>query len=445
METLMFPRFEHTTSPDLGASKRRRPLRLLGAAAVTVALVAGLPGTAGADDLPSNVNLEQWRLSPNTGWTGGNLQAGYAEGDVVPFRLDVAAAGNGTWEFTICRDYQDGDDFGYLYLDQYDTTFSPGVGAPIQDTEGAIAVAADGATTVAIDSVVDPDPPVQGDCEAGEAETQVAITISGHVGGDDVYVLWGGHAAAPGDPGVGAGHGASAYPGSSLHMALDEPNKDVSAPIAPRGSAREGSLTVTKHVVGGQGGEVFSVDIDCSDNAFDSTGNALSEDNPVVVTDIPVGTTCTVSEDADPLFDTSYDPAAGQVTIDADGETVAVTNTRRSVYGEDPVYGQDPGENPYGNNPGNNPGPSPFQNNPGPVAEVPRVQPQAPVVKGAVQEKPAVAPATVVDDSQPAAAPVAELPRTGPSLLAMELLLAVAFVIAGSAARAAGRLRSSPA
>src|SRR5439155_22551062 len=50
---------------------------------------------------------------------------------------------------------------------------------------------------------------------------------------------------------------------------------------------------------------------------------------PYAPTAIPTGTSCTVTEDANAAFtQTLVVPANGTVTIDADGETVAFTNTR---------------------------------------------------------------------------------------------------------------------
>ena len=59
------------------------------------------------------------------GWTTGNLggsNSNYAEGETVPFQIEVSGTGTGT--LIVCRDYQNGADFGYLFLDAYNTSRS---------------------------------------------------------------------------------------------------------------------------------------------------------------------------------------------------------------------------------------------------------------------------------------------------------------------------------
>jgi uncharacterized repeat protein (TIGR01451 family) len=93
---------------------------------------------------------------------------------------------------------------------------------------------------------------------------------------------------------------------------------------------QQGSLSVSKHAVGGGG--TFHFTVSCDDGEtyapFDMTVAAGDTDTHLVSNAIVVGTECTVTESANALFGTSSNPADGTVTIDADGETVAFTNTR---------------------------------------------------------------------------------------------------------------------
>jgi len=91
-----------------------------------------------------------------------------------------------------------------------------------------------------------------------------------------------------------------------------------------------GSLTVTKHAVGGAGTFHFTVTCDDGEtyDPFDLAVAAGATGSHEVADDIVVGTQCTVTESANALFSTVRDPANGTVTIDADGATVAFTNTR---------------------------------------------------------------------------------------------------------------------
>jgi uncharacterized repeat protein (TIGR01451 family) len=91
-----------------------------------------------------------------------------------------------------------------------------------------------------------------------------------------------------------------------------------------------GSLSVSKHAVGGGG--TFHFTVSCDDGntyaPFDMTVAAGDTDTHLVSDQIVVGTQCTVTESANALFSTTRSPSTGTVTIDADGETVAYTNTR---------------------------------------------------------------------------------------------------------------------
>jgi uncharacterized repeat protein (TIGR01451 family) len=93
-----------------------------------------------------------------------------------------------------------------------------------------------------------------------------------------------------------------------------------------------GSLSVSKHAVGGGG--TFHFTVSCDDGhtypGFDMTVAAGDTDTHLVSDNIVVGTECTVSEGANALFTTTVSPTGGTTTIDADGQTVAYTNTRKT-------------------------------------------------------------------------------------------------------------------
>jgi uncharacterized repeat protein (TIGR01451 family) len=100
---------------------------------------------------------------------------------------------------------------------------------------------------------------------------------------------------------------------------------------------KTGSLTISKTTVGGAG--TFTFDVDCDGSAYDRTGvnpvvlqvGADATKSVVVASDIPTGTSCTVTERDNPDFTkTAEIPADGTVTIDTDGETVSFTNTRKT-------------------------------------------------------------------------------------------------------------------
>ena len=101
-----------------------------------------------------------------------------------------------------------------------------------------------------------------------------------------------------------------------------------------------GSLDVVKDVTGAgdPGDTTFTITVDCDDDAFDET-LVFDEDENLVsgttpITDIPLGTQCSVTETDDGGADlVTYDPNGGMstdpptVTIDTEGETVTVTVT----------------------------------------------------------------------------------------------------------------------
>src|SRR3989442_6241759 len=173
--------------------------------------------------LPSNVQLRQWETKPTGNWITGNLgtnNSDYEEGETVPFQLDVgglSTSGN-PYTFSVCRDFQSGTKRGYLFLAPFNTSRAAAAGGTITSTNGPFS-----GVNVTINSFTEVGG--QGACPAGHRETQVSINSTGTT---TAFVLWGGHLASPIDPGVGAGNGASSYPGSSLHMQLLSPNKDRS-------------------------------------------------------------------------------------------------------------------------------------------------------------------------------------------------------------------------
>ncbi|MBI5948262.1 MAG: hypothetical protein HY875_09000, partial [Chloroflexi bacterium] len=206
-----------------GKSRRRKALLIL--SAVIAVVVAAFGGTAlrgnwsaaAADPLPSSIQLYQWETGGGS-WVTGNLGAhnsSYAEGETVPFRLDVSGVPLGQYTFPVCRDYSNGTEFGYNFHTPFETTETTTHGA-ITSTLGNFS--AEGAT---VDIVAGGN--TQGVCNADHRETTVTITITAAT----AFVYFGGHLAAPTDPGVGFGNGASQYPGSSLHMDIEGKDRSI--------------------------------------------------------------------------------------------------------------------------------------------------------------------------------------------------------------------------
>jgi len=202
--------------------------------------------------------LEQWKTKPTGNWITGALIPGnsdYGEGEVVPFRLDVGGLPitDNPYTFSICRDYKNGANFGYLYLEPYDTSRSADSGG-FTITNGPFS-----GVNVTITSYNEVGGP--GVCNANEYETQVTLLSTG---AETAYVLWGGHLASPIDPGVGAGNGASSFPGGSLHMSIEPASKDLS--IQTRAIIPAGSITIIKD----------SQPDDSQDFSFTTTGEGLT-------------------------------------------------------------------------------------------------------------------------------------------------------------------------
>lgn len=230
---------------------RRFVTATISAVAISSSVLVGLASPVSAAPLPSNLAFEQWG-DVDSSWLSGSLGNGgegastYAEGDTVPFRLDVTTAGPGTFDMTVCRDYQNGATFGYLYLEPYNSSHTPLVSATTVTSNGAFTGAA-AVGTVSIGSVTEVGG--QGGCKAGQRETKVQVSISNGPGGVapvGAYVLWGGHLASPADAGVGVGHGAGYYPGASLAMDNSAAAKNLGIKVL-----RSAGITVQKQVDSG--------------------------------------------------------------------------------------------------------------------------------------------------------------------------------------------------
>ncbi len=259
--------------------QRRWVTGAISALAVSGLLVGGLAGPAAAAGLPSNVVLEQW-TDVNMNWVTGDLglnganASTYKEGETVPFRLDVTTAGEGTFNFSVCRDFSDGSIRGYLGLTPVTTSRLPLIGAAITSSASAgqpFTGAALGGT-VTIDSSHEVGGP--GACGPNQHETQVQITVAGAVPGVAplaAYVLWGGRLASPADAGVGPAHGASHFHGGSLSMQLLSPAKNRS--IKTDAIIQLGTITVQKVVDSG----TASADQFCFNISPNPTGVALPQ------------------------------------------------------------------------------------------------------------------------------------------------------------------------
>jgi len=222
---------------------------------------------AEAASIPNQAGLQQWSDVSND-WQNGSLNDGnsnYAEGDVVPYRVDMTANQINTgvaYDAVVCRDYNNGTIRGFLNLAPYNTSRAATAGGTITSTSGAFS-----GVNVTINSVTETN--AQGSCAAGERETLVNVTKTAA----SAYVLFGGYLASPDD--VGAGNGASEWPGASLHMKFGNGDRSIASsaiipavmgctdPAAenynPAATADDGSceyapkLTVTKVVVNDSG------------------------------------------------------------------------------------------------------------------------------------------------------------------------------------------------
>jgi uncharacterized repeat protein (TIGR01451 family)/LPXTG-motif cell wall-anchored protein len=95
-----------------------------------------------------------------------------------------------------------------------------------------------------------------------------------------------------------------------------------------------GGLQITK-IADAAG--TFTFDVSCTDGTTASNVSITIDADHLngagvsapLISGIPTGTVCTVTEDDNPLFSTTVDPDGGEVTIGADTSTVTFTNTRR--------------------------------------------------------------------------------------------------------------------
>ncbi len=114
---------------------------------------------------------------------------------------------------------------------------------------------------------------------------------------------------------------------------------DVPEPTASFLNVRDtGDLTITKTLEGvpdglDLGDEPFTVDVSCSGgftvDPYLISGQVVTANTPLVITDLPTGAECTVTEQPDPRFTATGSPST--VTIDTDGETVPITNTTSGI------------------------------------------------------------------------------------------------------------------
>ena len=256
----------HATSEEIGSSRkghsnvagRSRLVRggvLL--AAVVVAVFAALLVVSSSDSalsgtaLPASVGLNGWDTVSGS-WTPGNTVQ-YSEKQAIPFRLDLGGLStSSTYLVNVCREFQNGTKYGFLFLDEYNKTValsSAQAGGTVVDATGPFATI--NATVTGVQDYTD----AGGICGTGERLVQVTVQPTDAT---TSYLLWGGHLAAPGDtvPGtanlVGFGNGAGSYPGSSLAMRLVSPDKTVPIPVNKIVTLTK--VDVNKLIAAGSGG-----------------------------------------------------------------------------------------------------------------------------------------------------------------------------------------------
>jgi hypothetical protein len=425
------------------------------ALSVTAGVVTGLvlPGTASAAVVvvkPGDVTFEQWSRDKTPGWTTGNVGKGYIEGDVVPFRLTVTDAGDtpagDSFVFSICRDFEEPaapstvERNGYLRLQDYDTSVAASLeGATEGNTTDGVTAAGKGAT-VQILSVTDDTTPANGDCAAGQRETEVEFSIAGLNGSDEAYILWGGRLASPFDAEVFPRDGAKAYSGSSLHMTFF-PSKTLSAntsqmaaatPPPPPPPPGQAQLRVTKVVINDDEGTSEVGDFDLF------VGQDQVGQNPVesgVVNPFAPGS-YTVSEGAHEGYTSSIGgqcASDGTITLVA-GENYHCTITNDDVPVDDP--GSDDGDQGTDSNP-------PADTEVDSATETTNT-PAKPVQT--VQAPVSALPTTASPETpgpQTAPSVTSELPRTGAGVREQSQL-ALALLAAGLLSLALGRRPTRP-
>ena len=177
----------------------------------------------------------------------------YSEKQAIPFRLDLGGLStSSTYLVNVCREFQNGTKYGFLFLDEYNKTValsSAQAGGTVVDATGPFATI--NATVTGVQDYTD----AGGICGTGERLVQVTVQPTDAT---TSYLLWGGHLAAPGDtvPGtanlVGFGNGAGSYPGSSLAMRLVSPDKTVPIPVNKIVTLTK--VDVNKLIAAGSGG-----------------------------------------------------------------------------------------------------------------------------------------------------------------------------------------------
>ena len=200
--------------------------------------------------IPNSASMTTWQTKNGGGWIQGTLNANnsdYKEGETIPFRIELgtlATSGN-PYTANICRDFRDTNTliYGYTTLKPFDTSRAAAPGGSISDTFGPFS-----GVNMDITGVNETGGP--GACGVGQRLTIVTFDVNA---AGPQYLLWGGRLAAPGDtdvtPNVAFGKSASFYPGGSLQMRLESPDK--TAGINPSGIIQLAAITVTKVVDSG--------------------------------------------------------------------------------------------------------------------------------------------------------------------------------------------------
>jgi hypothetical protein len=195
--------------------------------------------------IPNSASMVTWKTQPSGDWINGTLNANnsdYKEGETIPFRIELGTldpSGN-PYTAKICRDYQQPDGTsGYTTLQPFDTSRAATPGGTITSTAGPF-------SGVSVDNLSFNETGGPGACGSTQRETVVTFNATSN---GPQYLLWGGRLASPTDPGVGVGKSASFYPGGSLQMRLESPDK--TAGINPSGIIQLATITVHKIVDSG--------------------------------------------------------------------------------------------------------------------------------------------------------------------------------------------------
>jgi hypothetical protein len=112
-------------------------------------------------------------------------------------------------------------------------------------------------------------------------------------------------------------------------VSIDTPGTTITVTVT--NALQPGSLVVRKEIAANvDSTATFDIDLDCSDDAFDET-LTLAGGAEATIADIPVGTTCTVSEAPLPGFETPVYTPSDTVTIDTPDTTVTITVTNTAI------------------------------------------------------------------------------------------------------------------